>query len=114
MNLEYFTNTSYKKIYQYLLENSEKTDISTLMRKFEGDEECINALSAVGIENTVFGDAKAYLEDCFLKMVMDYHNRKREEFTKKLTEPYSAEEKIVFASEIAKIDMEIKKLRSKF
>ncbi len=114
MKLEYFSNASYKKIYQYLLENSEKTDISSLMRKFEGDEECINALSAVGIENTVFGDAKAYLEDCFLKMVVDYHNKKREEYTKKLSEPYSAEEKIVFASEIAKIDMEIKKLRSKF
>ena len=114
MKPDYFTNESYKKIYQYLLENSEKTDISTLMRKFEGDEEIINALSAVGIENTVFGDEKAYLEDCFLKMVVDYNNRKREEYTKKLAEPYSAEEKIVCASEIAKIDREIKKLRSKF
>ena len=114
MKDEYFTNESYKKIYNYISQNNVKTDVSVLMRHFEGDEECINSLSAVGIESTIFGDAQAYLEDCFLKMVMDFYNRKREEYTKKLSEPISAEEKISFASEIAKIDMEIKKIRSKF
>ena len=47
-------------------------------------------------------------------MVMDFYNRKRVEYTNKLSEPISAEEKILFAAEIAKIDMEIKKIRSKF
>jgi len=114
MKDEYFTNPSYNKIYKHIVQNEVKTEISVLMREFEGDDECINALSAVGIENTVFGDARAYLEDCFLKMVVEYNNRKREEYSRKLSEPYSAEEKISFAAEIAKIDMEIKKLRSKF
>ncbi len=114
MKDEYFTNESYKRIYKHLEANTEKTDISVLMRIFEGDEQTIAALSAVGIESTVFGEPKAFFEDCFLKMVVEYNNRKREEYTKKLSEPYSAEEKIAFAAEIAKIDMEIKKLRSKF
>ena len=85
------------------------------MRVFEGDEHVITALSAVGIESTVFGDPSAYMEDCCLKIAMDYMNRKRNELRVKLEDPnYTPEEKISFAGEIAKIDKQIKELRSKF
>ncbi len=111
---EYFGNASYFKIYKHLCEHSEKTDVSVLMRFFEGDEQCTAALSAVGIENTVFGDAEAYLEDCCLKMAMEYLMRRRDELKSKLSEQISAEEKIKYAAEIAQTDLEIKNIRSKF
>jgi DNA primase len=111
---EYFSSPSYLKIYKYLYEHNEKTEISVLMREFEGDEQCIAALSAVGIESTVFGDAEAYLEDCCLKLKMEYLMRHRDELKQKLMGQFSAEEKIIFAGEIAKLDLEIKNIRGKF
>ena len=75
----------------------------------------ITALSAVGIESTVFGDPSAYLEDCCLKIAMDHLNRKRDELKSNLNNPdFTPQEKIAFAGEIAKIDKEIKEIRSKF
>ncbi len=112
---EYFTNHAYLRIYKHLLENKGKTSVPTLMRVFEGDEPVITALSAVGIENTVFGDPFAYMEDCCLKIAMDHLNRKRDELHTKLCNPdYTPEEKIAFAGEIARIDKQIKEIRSKF
>ncbi len=115
LNDEYFTNNAYLKIFKYLCENHEKTSVSTLMRHFEGDEQVVTALSAVGIESTVFGDPNAYLEDCCLKIAIDHLNRNRDELKLKLNNPdFSPQEKIAFAGEIAKIDKEIKEIRSNF
>ena len=112
---EYFTNDAYLKIYKYLCENKDKTNVNALMRVFEEDESVTTALSAVGIENTVFGDPAAYMEDCCLKIAMDYLNRVREEMKTKLNDPnYTPEEKIAFAGKIAETDKQIKDIRSKF
>lgn len=112
---DYFTNSAYEKLYKYLCENSEKTNISSLMRTFEEDNEVVTALSAVGIENIVFGDPAAYMEDCCLKIAMDYLNRVRDEMRVKLNDPnYTPEEKIAFAGKIAETDRKIKDIRSKF
>lgn len=67
---EYFTNAAYQKIFQYLCQNQKKTSPMELLRIFEGDEPCCTAISAVAIENNVFGDASAFLKDCCLKMRM--------------------------------------------
>ncbi len=112
---EYFTNSAYIKLYKYLCENTEKKNINNLMRIFEEDSDVITALSAVGIENIVFGDPAAYMEDCCLKIAMDYFNRVREELKTKLNDPdYTPEEKISFAGKIAETDKKIKEIRSKF
>ncbi len=112
---EYFTNEAYKKIFKYLCENKEKTSVTALMRVFEGDEAVLTALSAVGIESTVFGDPAAYMEDCCLKIAIDYLNRVRDELKLKLNDPdYTPEEKISFAGEIAQTDKKIKEFSSKF
>ncbi len=112
---EYFTNEAYLTIYKYLCENNEKTSVTALMRVFEDKENVTTALSAVGIESTVFGDPAAYMEDCCLKIAMDYLNRIREEMKAKLNDPnYTPEEKIAFAGKIAETDKQIKEIRSKF
>lgn len=112
---EYFTNDAYLKIYKHLCENNEKTNVTALMRIFEGDEPVTTALSAVGIESTVFGDPAAYMEDCCLKIAMDHLNRIREDMKIKLNDPnYTPEEKIAFAGKIAETDKQIKEIRSKF
>lgn len=112
---EYFTNAAYLKLYQYLCNNSEKTNIAALMRVFEEDEDVVTALSAVGIESTVFGDPAAFMEDCCLKIAMDYLNRVRDELKENLNNPdYTPQEKITFAGKIAETDKKIKDIRSKF
>lgn len=111
---EYFEDSAYLRIYKYILSNSEKTDIKTLIRAFQDDEKCVDALSAVGIEDNVFGDSKEFLKDCCLKMHMGYLSRKREEMKEKLSASLPAEEQIAAAAEMAKIDKEIKNLRRQF
>ena len=111
---EYFEDSAYLRIYKYILSNSEKTDIKTLIRAFQDDEKCVDALSAVGIEDNVFGDSKEFLKDCCLKMHMGYLSRKREELKEKLSASLPAEEQIAAAAEMAKIDKEIKNLRRQF
>ncbi len=112
---EYFTNEAYKKIFKYLCENKGKISITALMRVFEGDEAVLTALSAVGIESTVFGDPAAYMEDCCLKIAIDYLTRIRDELKSKLNNPeYTPEEKLSFAGEIAQTDKKIKEFSSKF
>ena len=112
---EYFTNAAYQKIFQYLCQNQKKTSPMELLRIFEGDEPCCTAISAVAIENNVFGDASAFLKDCCLKMRMDSLHLKRSTLKARLEEPAGEpEKKIALAGEIAALDAEIKKLRSEF
>ncbi|MBR2860334.1 MAG: DNA primase [Clostridia bacterium] len=111
---EYFESSAYLRIFKYLCELNEKTSLSLLIRAFEGDEQCSAALSSVGIENNVFGDAEAFLSDCCLKMTMEFLNKKRIELTAKMNQEARLEEKIALAGEIAQIDKEIKKIRSEF
>ncbi len=112
---EYFTNTAYLKVFQYLCQNNKKISSMELLRAFEGDEPCCTAVSAVAIENNVFGDPAVFLKDCCLKMRMDFLQIKRGELKKRLEEPTAeAEKKIAIAGEIAALDAQIKKLRSEF
>ncbi len=111
---ELFVSPAHLRIFKYLCEKGKKTDIQTLMRDFGSDEECQTALSAVGIEATVFGDPQSYLKDCCLKMNIEFLVRKRDGLKSKLEENFTAEEKIGFASEIAMLDKEIKQLKSEF
>ncbi len=111
---EFFVSPAHLRIFKYLCEAGKKTDIQTLMREFGSDEECQTALSAVGIEATVFGDAKAFMADCCIKMNIEHLTRQRETLKSKLEENYTAEEKIGFAAEMATLDKEIKQLKSRF
>lgn len=111
---EYFEDSAYLKIYRHILSEPEKNDIKTLIRTFQDDEKCVDALSAVGIEDNVFGDSKEFLKDCCLKMHMGFLSRKREELKEKLSAALPAEEQIAAAAEMAKIDKEIKNLRGQF
>ena len=110
-----FTSGAYKRIFDHLKNNTEKTSLNALMRVFEGDSDVVTALSAVGIESTVFGDPNAFLEDCCLKLKCDRLERERAELLQKLSDAsFTPQERIGFAGEIAKIDKQIKELRSKF
>lgn len=112
---EYFTNAAYFKIFEYLCRQNKKISSMELLRVFEGDEPCCAAISAVAIENNVFGDASAFLKDCCLKMRMDFLQVKRRGLKEQLEAPTGEpEKKIALAGEIAALDAEIKKLRSEF
>ena len=114
LNEDAFVNPAYKKIYETIRQNRESVSLKNLMRLMEEDEDCTAALSAVGIESTVFGDASAYLKDCCLKMNVESLTRQRDERKQALSGPGDPMEKIKIAGEIAALDKKIKQLRSEF
>ncbi len=111
---ECFVSNAYLRIYKYLLEKQKKCSVNEVMLDFEGDEEALTALSAVGIETVVFGEPSAFVKDCCIKMTMDKLKKQRDELKHELETPGEPTEKIALAGKIAAIDSEIKKLSQKF
>jgi len=111
---ELFVNNAYCRIYKKLCELNARTSINELLRYFEEDEECQSALSAVGIEMTVFGDEASFLKDCCIKMNTMYLTGKRDTLMQRLREQIPLEEKMNVAQEVSEINKRMNELNKQF
>jgi len=116
---DYFFSPAYRKLFKTITESKDKLELHKLLQVFEGDEDCCAALSAVGIEQTVFGDPESYFKDCCLKLKMEFLKNRREELKEQLTvlSAGGAADKdklIQTAQEITGIDLELKNIKSRF